>query len=250
MRSTASREIRLTLLGESCLTIDGALVAGVTANFFRIAAYLVLAGAQGIASRQRVSALIWSDTDDGKATVNLRQALARIRHMQDEHKFRLIGSNSSTLYLVPDHNVRCDLIDFVEQLAGRRSISPAELCELYGGDLLSGLDEAGNGYEEWLAGQRDSIRFAFIDKVTAAIEPDGPLSTADRSACARRILMIDPYNEDAIRALMREAAEHRQVARLNHLYDSISAVLAEDLGVTPSSDTQSLYVKLLHSMTD
>lgn len=250
MRATASREIRLTLLGDSCLTIGGVLVAGVTSNFFRIAAYLALSGTRGIVSRQRISALIWSDTDDGKAAVNLRQALVRIRHTQDEHKFRLIGCDSSTLHLVPGNDVHCDLIDFIEYLAGKRSMSPAELCELYGGDLLTGLDEAGTGYEEWLAVQRDRIRFAFIDKVTEAIGPEGPLSTTDRSLCARRVLTIDPYNEDAIRALMREAAEHRQVARLNHLYDSIAAVLAEDLGVAPSADTQSLYVELLHSMTD
>lgn len=248
MRSSAVRQIDLQLLGDCRLVIDGNLVHGVPASFFRVAAYLILSGRGGIQPRHRMSALLWSDADDGKAAANMRQALARIRHLQEEHRFRFIEANFSTLHLPPIHDVHSDLADFVEYLGGSRALTPVELCSLYGGELLAGLDEGGEGFEEWLAMRRDQLLAEAIDGISAGIAPEGGLSLADRAICARRLLEIDPYHEAALRVLMREAAERHQVLRLTHLYDSMRTILAEDLGIQPSQETQALYTKLIQTL--
>jgi DNA-binding SARP family transcriptional activator len=247
LQSKASRHISLNLLGGCALTIDDRLVAGVTASFFRIVAYIVLSGIHGTVPRRRIGALLWSDADDGKAAANLRQALARIRHMQQEHGFSLLESNHSTIYVVPNHNVRCDLIEVNQHLSGKRGTA-VELCDIYGGELLADLDESGDGFEDWLTIQRDQLHTEFVDRMTAAIAPDSALTHADRAICAHRLLTTDPYSEEAYRCLMREAAEHRQIARLHYLYDTIRALLAEELGVPPAVETEKLYHQLLRTM--
>lgn len=248
MRSRAPRNISLNLLGGCALTIDDRLVAGVTSSFFRIVCYITLSGIHGTVPRRRIGALLWSDADDGKAAANLRQALARIRHVQQEQGFCLIESNHSTIYLVPNHGVHCDLVELMDHLSGRRAGTAADLCDLYGGELLADLDESGAGFEDWLNIQRDQLHSEFVDRMTAAIAPESPLSHADRAICAHRLLALDPYNEEAYRCLMREAAEHRQIARLHYLYDTIRALLAEELGVPPAPETEKLYHQLLRAM--
>jgi DNA-binding SARP family transcriptional activator len=235
-------------LGGCALTIDDRLVAGVSANFFRIASYITLSGIHGTVPRRRIGALLWSDADEGKAAANLRQALARIRHVQQENGFSLIESNHSTIYIVPNHNVDCDLIELDRYLSGRRPGTEVDLCDLYGGELLADLDESGDGFEDWLASQRDQLHTEFVDRITAAISPDSALPHAGRAICAHRLLTIDPYNEEAYRCLMREAAEHRQIARLHYLYDTVRALLAEELGVPPAPETEKLYHQLLRTM--
>lgn len=237
----------MNLLGGCALSVDGELVPGVAANFFRIAAYIVLSGIHGTVPRRRISALLWSDAEDSKAGANLRQALARIRHVQQEHRFRLIETNHSTIYVVPNHDVECDLIELIDCLSGRRGTT-TDLSTIYTGELLADLDEAGVGFEEWLNVQRDKLRNDFADRMIAAIAQDSSLSHAERAICAHRLLAIDPYNEEAYRCLMREAAEHRQIARLHYLYGTIRSLLAEELGVPPAPETERLYHELLRMM--
>jgi DNA-binding SARP family transcriptional activator len=249
LHSLDFQNVYLTMLGDCRLTINGNLVDGVPANFYRIAAYLILSPRGGILPRHRMSSMLWSDTDDNRAAANMRQTLVRIRHLQEENGFRFIEANFSTLYLSQSHDVRSDLGDFVEYLAGHRPMTPVELCTLYGGDLLMGLGEAGESYEDWLSAQRDQLHIEAIDRIAAAVGPNGALSAADRATCARRLLDMDPYCEEALQVLMLEAASHRQVPRLTQLFETMKVVLAEDLGVQPSPQTQTLYVRLLQSLT-
>lgn len=213
-----------------------------------MAAYLILSGRGSAQPRNRIGALLWSETDDGRSAANMRQALARIRHLQDEHGLRFIEANFSTVHLAPNHDVNCDLIAFGEYLAGTRPLTPVQLCSLYGGELLGGLDVGGEGFEEWLAMKRDQLLAEAIDGISAGISPQAGLALADRAACARRLLEIDPYHEEALRVLMHEAAERHQVLRLTHLYESMRTVLADDLGIQPSPETQALYVRLIQAI--
>lgn len=249
LRSSVVRHIHLTLLGDCSLTIEGKAVRSVPASFFRVAAYLVLAGKGGAPPRHRLSALLWSDADDGKAATNMRQALARIRHLQDEHNFRFIEADFTTLHLPATRDVRCDLIEFADHMSGERPLSPVQLSRIYGGELLAGLDEGGEGFEEWLTARRDRLLAEAVDGIAAGLAPDNGLSLADRATCARRLLEIDPYNEEALRVLLRDAAERRQIQRLTHLYEAMRSVLAADLGVQPTAETQLLYMQLLRALT-
>ncbi len=249
MRSFALHSVELTLLGDCALKIDGDVLSSVPANLFRAAAYLILSPSGTSLPRFRLSSLLWSHLDDARAAANMRQLIARIRHLQAEHELELLQADGTTLKLLAPGTFRCDLATLMDHLRGRHHLSSIELCELYQGELLSGIGEAGEGYEEWLARQRDMLHGEVSDRLSAALRSDATLSCRERATCARRMQTLDPYSEEALQVLMREAAEHRQLARLRQLYATTCAVLAEDLGVRPSSETQAMYQKLQASLT-
>lgn len=244
MRSSNTGQMRLNLLGECCLTVDGNLVQGVPMSFFRIVAYLMLSDRAGAQPRNRLSSLLWSESPDDKAAANMRQTMARIRHLQDEHGFHLIEANFWFLHLVPVPGLTCDLLDLLDHLENRRTLTPVQLCSIYAGELLAGLDEGGDGFEEWLETKREQLRIETMDVIAAGLTAKD-LSLADRALCAHRLLEIDPYHEGALQVLMLEAAERRQILRLTHLYNAMGTLLSKDLGIKPSKETQALYNELM-----
>jgi len=243
VRNPALGRVVVNLLGECRLTVDGRIITGVPAHFFRIAAYLILSGVRGIVPRQKISTLLWLNATEQQAAANLRQALARIRHVQDEHGFTFVEGNFSSLYLVHTPEVACDLGRFADDYYGRKALSLEELCEIYTGDLLGGMEEASEDFEEWLASWRGRLQMETSERLMAALEQDADPAVAPSAqvTAAQCLLSIDPYNEHAVRFLMQEAAKHGQAGRLKHLYAEIVTVLANELGIQPSAQTQNLY---------
>ena len=245
MGTQAPHHVTIKLLGTCCLLLRGGLVQGVPASFFRIAAYLALSAPEQVQPRSRLSALLWPHADDGKAAANLRQAVARIRHLQEEHGFRLIEANASTLHLSPGPDVYCDLIELARNISGERLLTPPQLCKVYGGELLRDQDSSSEEFEDWLSSRRNELLLHALDGIAEGIRPDAHLSQADRSACARRLLELDPYQENAVCVLMEEAAERRHYSRVRELYAALSTVLANELGVEPSPETRARYQSLM-----
>ncbi|WP_297107593.1 BTAD domain-containing putative transcriptional regulator [uncultured Devosia sp.] len=248
MGTQAPHQITVKLLGTCCLIADGTLVQGVPASFFRIAAYLILSTPDQVQPRSRLAALLWPNAEDGKAGANLRQAVARIRHLQDQQGFRLIEASVSTLHLAPGPEVYCDLIEMIRHISGDVTYSPHALCKIYGGELLADQGSSSSEFEDWLSSRRDELLLQAVDGIAEGIHADGQYTQNERSACARRLLELDPYREDAVRVLMAEAAERRHFVRVSELYASMRSVLADDLGVEPSPETRALYTSLMEAV--
>lgn len=245
MGDATPRHITIKLLGGCYLLVDGKLVQGVPANFFRIAAYLILTNPDQVQPRSRLSTLFWPQADEGKAAANMRQAVARIRALQEEHNFHLIEANFSTVHLEPVADMYCDLIEFTRSSA--EELGPVRLCKLYDGDLLADLGGSSEDFEDWLSSQRNELLLKAVDGIASGIQPDSPLSHADRALCARRLLELDPYREDALCVLMEEAAERRHLGRVSQLYTSMRTMLADELGVEPSPETRAFYQSLMQN---
>lgn len=245
MGSPTPSRVTIKLLGGCYLLVEDKLVQGIPAIFFRVAAYLALTGSHHSQSRNHLSALFWPQADEGKAAANMRQSLARIRFLQEEQNFHLIEANFSTLHLAPDPNVYFDLVDFSRHATGAQPLDPIALCRLYGGELLAGIGSASDDFEDWLASQRNELLLTAMDGITRGIEPGSGLGPAERAICARRLLELDPYREDALCVLMEEAAERRHFARVSQLYTTMRTMLADELGIEPSPETRELYQSLM-----
>lgn len=241
----APRHITIKLLGTCCLIVDGNLVPGVPASFFRIAAYLILSTPEQVQPRSRLATLFWPNAEDGKPAANLRQAVARIRHVQEEHHFQLIQATASNLLLAPNADIYCDLIEMSRHLSGDVTLTPLQLCKIYGGELLADQDTSSDEFEDWLSSLRNELLLQAVDGIAEGIRRDAMFSQAERSICARRLLELDPYREDALCVLMEEAAERRHYTRVSELYAAMRAVLADDLGVEPSPETRAFYQSLM-----
>ncbi|MEQ8598650.1 MAG: bacterial transcriptional activator domain-containing protein [Devosia sp.] len=87
-----------------------------------------------------------------------------------------------------------------------------------------------------------------VDGLAEGMRTGTRYTQAERSICARRLLELDPYREDAVCVLMEEAAERRHYARVNELYTSMRSVLSNELGVEPSPETRALYTSLMDTV--
>ena len=235
--------ISINMLGVCSIAADGVVQATVPSGFFRIAAYLLLSGSRMTMSRQHLKSMFWPDVDVENAGANLRQSLARIRRFQDENDFRFINSNFSLVYLTPD-GIDCDLRGFLDTAEGDDVEALVSACELYGGELLADIGASSAEFEEWLAGQRERLRSGLIERLTGALNDGAGLSPAMRSLCAHKLLGVDPCNERAFQALMTEAAEQGDHARLRHLFERCERQLMSEFGVGSSADTRGLYAEL------
>jgi DNA-binding SARP family transcriptional activator len=248
MSTQAPHHTTVRLLGPCCLLVGNNLAQGVPASFFRIAAYLILSPPEQVQARGRLAALFWPNADDGKAAANLRQAVARIRHVQEENGFTLIQANNSTLHLAPSDDVYCDLIELSRHIEGEVVLNPLQLSRIYGGELLANQDSGGQEFEDWLSSKRNELLLHAVDGIAEGMRPGTRFSQAERSICARRLLELDPYREDAVCVLMEEAAERRHYARVKELYTSMRSVLSNELGVEPSPETRALYTNLMETV--
>ena len=221
-------EIRL--LGEPQFRYgDQPVSFGAPARALELLAYLLLHREAPIA-RERVASALWPDATDDEARTDLRRHAYYLTHgalptgplpwiVSDK---RTIGWNTASSYLL-------DVAEFLER-------GDAEAMQWYRGDLLPRAEG------EWLVPLREQLRGRALDRLAALVatrEQFGDHAGVQRNA--ERMLEIDPYREDAIRASMaaRVAAGDRTGAA--RYYTDFKARLFEDLGVEPLPETRKAY---------
>ncbi|MGA9659652.1 MAG: hypothetical protein WBQ60_11195, partial [Asticcacaulis sp.] len=109
-------QISIHVLGE-CQVYSAEHMVNPPFNFLRIITYLIIEGRGRPVGRRRFANLIWSDNSSQQANADIRQAIARIRRFQDEHKFQLLSIDASMTWLNPGQNVYMDLLEFLDLIA-------------------------------------------------------------------------------------------------------------------------------------
>lgn len=206
----------------------------------------VLALARGApVSVDRLADVLWAEDPParpgdqvGVLVSRLRRALGADRLIRSESGYRLV-----TDWLD---------VDEVKRLAARAGEALAEgrvvaartsaetALSLVRGPLLP--EESG----EWVAAER-----AAADAVVArarAVALEAALTAGDHggaAALAESALGHDPYDEVALRALMRAHLVARRPASALAAYARVRHRLAEDLGVPPTAETESLHRRAL-----
>ena len=127
-----------------------------------------------------------------------------------------------------------------DTLEERNSLEAAAV--LYSGDLLPEC------YDEWIAGDRERLRDAFLAGVARLAELY-ELGRDYRAAIpwARRWVQNDPVNEDACHCLMRLHALIGDRAAALRVYHGCATALARELGVAPGVAMTETYTRLLET---
>lgn len=237
----AATQVSISLFGDCHISMGGKYLRSIPFGFFRIASYILLEGRGQPVLRRSMGRILWSESDPAQASADIRQTVARIRRFQVQSGFRFIVADATTLWLVRDGHVFCDLIAFLDHLASPLPTAAVRLCELYNGELLGSLGSAGAAFEEWLSFQRPNLHDQFVTTVSRSILPNTGLTREQRDFCARRLLKVDPCHEGAYRALMRGAAESGQISAVRHLFEDCSRKLMDELGIRPDEQTVKLF---------
>ena len=230
---------RVSLLDGFTLRLDGG-VRPVPADDLprgvqRLVASLSLCGRP---ARTAIAGQLWPEVPEEKAHRSLRSALWRLHKVAPG----LVEVSGGALCLA--RGVRVDVRELIAW--AQRMLDPASAADPttvpdvgLRGELLPGW------YDDWVLLERERVRQlrmhaleALAEKLAAA----GRYGEAVQAAYAA--VVAEPLRESAHRAVVRVHLVEGNVAEAVRAYDSFRRMLAEELGVAPSSQMDRLVCDL------
>jgi DNA-binding SARP family transcriptional activator/DNA polymerase III delta prime subunit len=244
--------LHIHLLGQFRVHADEQPLAGFEQKRLQaLLAYLLLSGSSPV-PRERAAFAFWPDSTDEQALTNLRNLLHRLRDVLPESETYL-QFNRHHVWWRQSGACRFDVADFTAALAGaaaaERSGNVSATCRaleealaLYAGDLLP------NCYDDWIMGERERLRQAFLhglDQLVLLLERQQAFDPAIRYA--QLLIRRDPLHEAAYRHLMRLHLATGDRANALRVYHACASQLRRELGVDPGTATQAVYDTVLHA---
>lgn len=200
--------------------------------------------------RDYLAWLLWPDSPNKVACTNLRSILANLRKViNDPHvspAFLLINRQTIQMNKVSDHWL--DVSAF-ESSAAETRIDAAHLDHLeeaiglYKGPFLNGFSIGNSApFEEWALLKREQLRLDMLEmlmRLASHCEQNGDFDRA--TTFARRIVELEPWEEEGHRQLMRLLAYSGRRSSALVQFATCQRSLETDLGVQPAQETISLY---------
>ena len=245
----------LHFLGPFQATLDGEELAGLPTTKVRaLLAYLAVEAGRPH-TRTLLAGLLWPEWQESAARRNLRQALSPLRaSLGDRASGRpFIKASRDLLQMDPRSDWWLDVAVFQAQLAqgGEGEAGVAQLTEaisLYRGPFLEGFSVGDSPeFEDWLILWRERLhRQAVVALLALAeiLEQQGEHARAVEHA--RRLLELDPFDEQGHRQLMRSLAMGGQRSAALLQFEACASLLSEEFGVDPSPETAELGQRIRH----
>ncbi|MBX3085598.1 MAG: tetratricopeptide repeat protein [Anaerolineae bacterium] len=246
--------LKIFTLGGLSIQLDDQPVSGFVSR--KVEALLVyLACERREHRREALGELLWDDLPQARTLANLRMALSSLQQQLPDH----VITTRQSVMLNPASEVWVDaiLLDTELRLAAPSYRSPHDFVrsaaarlqqnlDLYKGDFLAGFTlRDGQGFDQWMRTEQQRLRL----DVTAAWQALIKRSLARGQFAAgieqaRRHLELDPLLEDVHRDLMYMLAHTGQRSAALMQFETCRRLLADELGISPSSETASLYQKI------
>jgi TolB-like protein len=139
-----------------------------------------------------------------------------------------------------DGAVWCDAVAFEEALDEGRAV---DALDLYRGDLLEGFFATGASpeFDQWLGGERARLRRRAAKATRELMETaEGEGNRADAVRWARRVCLLDPYDEITARRLIALLDEMGDRAGALRVYGDLAARLGREFEAEPAAETRAL----------
>ncbi len=189
--------------------------------------------------RPRLAALWWPDVDDGTAMQNLRQLLRRARPLTE-------AFGAGDLEVEPQR-ARWGVATDVEVLRAQLTAADGEAVRrVYRGALMDGLE----GYEDsefarWLEVEREQLHAAAREALVSHVERERAAGRlAEAVATVERLLVLDPFDEDAMASRMALGLEANAPGAALGLFERFSRRLEREFALAPSVGTLALARRL------
>jgi ATP/maltotriose-dependent transcriptional regulator MalT/DNA-binding SARP family transcriptional activator len=181
-----------------------------------ILAYLVLERGR-VVPRTRLVDILWPETEADAAGDNLRVAISAVRRaVGDVVRFESGGYR----FVAPDRTA-IDVDIFDDALAQARSapdvtsagVAYKRALHLYCGDLLDGFEDAA-----WHLFERARLRDGALEAARALLAH--PATSGDvRARAIERLLLLDPFDVDAVRAWLDSLAATNRIGEARSEYE-------------------------------
>ena len=226
----------LRLLGSFAVSgIDGALPRKGQA----LLAYLCRR--QGFtAPRETLVGLLWADSAGEQARASLRQTLSVVKKAMNSVGYDGFQADAGTVGLSAS-GLWVDTNAF-DRLAGATDIDGLQAAaDLVRGEFLEGLGPVAAEFDRWAEAERAQLQARF--SVVLLRLCDDYLSAGDLGesiAVAQRLLLVDPLQEKVHRRLMQAYAGQRRHDAALRQFETLRAVLENELGVVPEQESLDL----------
>jgi DNA-binding SARP family transcriptional activator/Tfp pilus assembly protein PilF len=196
-------------------------------------------------TKEQIGLVFWPDASPDQLRAGLRAALYHLRRALGdrdwilyEHGQYRFNRDMDYWYDVDAFNASVDRGERLTNSSSGEAIEALESAiELYGGDFLTDIAE-----DEWASLQRESLRRRYFSALFSLSETLMGGGRIDRAVEVLNLLLSeDPLLEKAHRTLMRCYAQKGEHGLMRRQYQNLKEIMAEELGVEPSSDTASLY---------
>ena len=257
-------ELRISLLGSARCSWEGCKPVRLGRPQQLLLGYLVLHRSRPH-SRERLAELLWSDASDDRPRRRLNTALWRLRQSLASPggigTSWITSTTTGEIGFAPDGRAGdgtgagcwIDVEAFAETVRRVLRADPGAAApeiataleaaiQLYAGELLEGC------YDDWVLPERRALHELLLAGLEWLMHHHAAGGRLDAALDAgRRLLMHDPLREDVHRKLIAlyEAGGRRGEAIRQ--YEYCCDVLASELGITPSSETETAYRGLLSS---
>ena len=235
--------LKIGALGPPQVELDGQQIQWATVQS-RDLFFCLLQHPQGL-RKEELGAIFWPDHPPHKLDGIFRSTLYRLRRAI----FRECVIFEDGLYHVNrESNYWFDveafeqLLDQAEQATNpdQESRFLEEALTLYAGDYLEGV------YADWCTLERERLREHRLDALESLAKLHAGRGRLNRAIKEYQQLVIqDPYREPAHRELMRCLYRLGDRATAVRQYQSCAQILREDLGLSPSPETEALYLKII-----
>ena len=239
--------LQLNLLRTPEIYLDHQPLTLGTAKARALLFYLAVTGQPH--SRATLIDLLWGEMPETNARRNLTATLANLRKVLSP----FLEVESDRVAWRRDAPYQLDVKHFEDQLTQGQSTLEMRLVRdavtLYRGEFLTGLEvKDAYVFEEWLSTERERLRERLLQALQLLVDHAvGHNDYASGLDYAHQLLNLDPWREAAHRQLMQlHAQQGRREAALTQ-YETCRQLLAQELGVDPSPDTQALHMQLLEA---
>jgi TolB-like protein/DNA-binding SARP family transcriptional activator len=202
-------------------------------------AYLALQPGRAF-DREHLAGLLWGDRFDEQARKSLRQTLYEIRTALGDAAGEHLDTTRDTVR-VNGEDLAVDALRFEALTAGDDEGSLADADTLYRGPLLQGLDTGQETFEEWLSAERARLHVracGMLERLAALRLERGDAEAATETA--RRLIRLDPLNEEAHRLLIRALAAAGRRSEALTQFKELEALLEKELQAAPEPETHTL----------
>ena len=222
------------VLGQAAVSRNGVAVALPRSRKVRaLLAFLALS--PGPVSRSRLCDLLWDVPNDPRG--ELRWCLSKLRAVLDDPDRRRVVTGSHDLVALDVSDCSVDALEVDRAVQAGIDDVPyarlAELCELFGGDLLDGVQIDGNPeLTGWLGAQRFRYRAMHVALLNAlATRSPGTDETFRRLQAWLQLAPFDPRAHEVMLDALVKGGRHRDAQE--HLAATIRAFEQEGLDWSP-----------------
>ncbi len=242
-------DLQINLLGGfECRAAGGECVHFPTRKVRALCVWLAL-HADEPQARDRLATLLWGEQSDASARLNLRKALSRLRACCPGSGSDCLITQDDRVTLLSDR-VTVDVAHFLRSAQEATPASLERAAALYRGPLLLGFPACGEVFDDCITAERQRLEDTYCSVLHRLLEHHAATGAIESGVqTALSLLRIDPLQEHVHQTLMRLYLYLGRPGAALAQYRRCRELLAEELGVEPSTETEQLKAILLEGQT-